>query len=167
MPKSLLRNLQKRRTVPEFGIVLTPEEQLALDHALERVEGMKGKASLIETGDRVNFVCQLYIRFLHEEATAKAEGMTLKQLQKLSLERRKTLRILKMDLRRQPEPEDVLSALDIGTEHRETLLSLITRDIKRIQQTIRPHPSFEEKLDLIMRKERNAKQWAQYKAKRK
>jgi len=55
---------------------------------MERVESMKRKSSIVETAGRIKFAWQLYIRFLHEEATAKAEGKDVKELQKISLERR-------------------------------------------------------------------------------
>jgi hypothetical protein len=159
--------LPKKRDKPDFGIVLTPEEQLALEYAMERVENMKGQSSIVETAGRIKFAWQLYVRFLYEEATAKAEGKDLKELQKISLERRRTLRILKLDLRRQPKPEESLSVLSFDAEYSETLLQLIARDMKRIQQAIRPHLSFEEKWENRLRKERVTKRRAQYKAKKK
>ena len=157
----------KKREKPDFGIVPTPEEQIALEHAIERAESMRGENAVLDTAQRIKFVWRLYVRFLHEEATAKAEGKGLKELQKLSLERRRTLRILKLDLRHPPKPEDALSALNVDAGYGETLLQLITRDMKRIQQTIKPHLSFEEKWEDRLRKERNARQRAQYRAKKK
>jgi hypothetical protein len=159
--------LPSKREKPDFGIVLTPEEHLVLEHAMERVESMKGKSSIVETAGRIKLAWQLYIRFLHEEATAKAEGKDLKELQKISLERRRTLSILKLDLLRPPKPEEALSALSFDVGDSETLLQLIKRDMKRVQQTIRPHLSFKEKWENRLRKERAAKRRIQYKAKKK
>lgn len=169
----MIKILGKPRVKPDFGIVLTPDEQNALERALERVKSLReknhltGKELVVGCPESIIISWTFYLQTLELEAAYKAKRGPINELQRRALTRRKFILSLKKDLKRAPRAEDLITLLNLSAEDSEILRSLVTNDIALVQQTIRPHLSFDEKWENRRRKERNAKQRAHYRDKKK